>query len=242
MTEFEPCESRMHDHEDGITFGCLRDGGDDHREEGGPVHQNHGRHWSALRNLGADRCPSLISGDALVPVWRCVEDAGHYPASIHAKHGHKPKAWTDEMSLNPPPVKPTHDPHRRDRIMDAAEDLTTIWRALGPQGRRNANEWVGYDLYKALHSLAIEVEGRVPLPEGVPDDDGTVNGAPGVTGFAPPVEIDSAGFDAQLIRRDALHHARKAWPVIAGTAEEQAHQIITIAQAFEKYLTGGEKP
>lgn len=145
------------------------------------------------------------------------------------------------------------DPHRLDRIMDAAEDLTTVWRELGPGGRRLVNEDIGRHLYKALHALAIEVEERTPLPEVEPDP---FNGAPGGTGFAPsPVEPeeddDGDGYpverqladlrkmlDTRHERREALHHARKTWKVIAGSPEEQARQLITIAQAFERYLVG----
>lgn len=191
------------------------------------------------------------------------------------------------------------DPHRQDRIMDAAENLTTVWRDLGPMGRRNVNERVGYDLYKALHALAIEVEGRAPLPDSdddvltlihrwggemyrlaayekegrkddareagdlagalmrqikaaltsttaVPDeDDGAVNGAPGVTGFAPPIEIVSDGADswtAQLTRREALQQARKSWAAACDVGQnvtDHARSVTRIAQAFERYLTDG---
>ena len=195
------------------------------------------------------------------------------------------------------------DPHRQDRIMDAAEDLTVIWRDLGPMGRRMVNEYVGRDLYKALHALAIEVEGRVPLPEsdddvltlihrwggemyrlaaydkagkkdeareasdlagalmrqikatlastGVEPDD--TNGAPGVTGFAPPGEIEEypaerrvkdleSYLSARHVRENALHHARKAWPMMQEDASRQAAEVITIAQAFEKYLISAVEP
>lgn len=134
------------------------------------------------------------------------------------------------------------DPQRQDRIMDAAEDLTSVWRDLGPNGRRMVNEHVGRDLYKALHALAIEVEERVPLKTIM--DDAETEGEAEPVGY--PAEKRVADLERFLaernVRENALHHARKTWEIGFDSEHgphEHARNVTTLARAFERYLTDG---
>jgi hypothetical protein len=99
---FEVCGSRFYDPDGGGIFGCLNNALDGHGEQSGIVHRNGEYWWASTAGIkAADRCPSLHSPARAAPC-RCIEDVGHYPASVHVKTGYPPISWTDEMSDNPP--------------------------------------------------------------------------------------------------------------------------------------------
>lgn len=124
---------------------------------------------------------------------------------------------------------------------DAARAVARVWDGLNGGRRRTVNEHVGHDLYRALHALGNEIDALTRA--GTWDDGDAPEAGVPETPREYPAELRVTDLEnalkAQHRRDNALHHARKTWPVIATCADEQAHQVTLIAQAFDRFLADG---